>query len=177
MSGSMKKDRSIDFVSPVAVDILSALSIFDGRVCGSIRREMDTVGDIDVVVIAPLKTVSELLERMCKVHGYGFETLSNMEKVKKSAHFLVNGIQVDVYQASREDWGGLVLFLTGSATFNIMMRAAAKKKGLKLSQYGLFRGEECIASRTEREIFLALGLRYVEPKDRSFKTFGKLERR
>lgn len=64
-----------------------------------------------------------------------------------------------------ETWGTLVLIRTGSAEHNIKLSMIAQKKGLKLSHSGLTKNGEVITS-TEKEIFKALDLPYVEPEER-----------
>jgi DNA polymerase (family 10) len=127
-------------------------------VCGSIRRKMSTVGDIDIVALetpALLKKLGEL----------GF-------KIKDTvASSLINNISVSVYFADRTNWGSMIMHFTGSKAFNIMMRRLALKKGLTLNQYGVFnKGGVRIASRTENEIFDTIGMRHVKPVERN-KTF------
>jgi DNA polymerase (family 10) len=56
--------------------------------------------------------------------------------------------------------------LTGSPRFNIWQRALAKRKGFRLNEYGLWRENEWIAGRTEREIFDILGMKYYHPQER-----------
>lgn len=127
-------------------------------VCGSIRRKVSTVGDIDIVALE----TPVLLKRLS---GLGF-------KIKDTvATNTIDGISVSVYFADRTNWGSMIMHFTGSKAFNIMMRRLALKKGLTLSQYGVFnKGGVRIASRTENEIFDTLGMRRVKPVERN-KTF------
>jgi DNA polymerase/3'-5' exonuclease PolX len=53
---------------------------------------------------------------------------------------------------------------TGSGEFNVSIRSIAKKKGYRLNQYGLWKGDQCVASREERDIFAVLGLQYIQPE-------------
>jgi len=120
------------------------------EVCGSIRRRVPEVHDIDILAVCP-------------------------EQVGKIARFQTpGGIPVDVYYTNEESWGAFQLFLTGSAAYNVIMRAKAKAKGFKLSQYGLYERDtdKFVAGRTELEIYLVLQLGYLNPIDRSVK-FGE----
>jgi len=126
-------------------------------VCGSIRRKVSTVGDIDIVALetpALLKKLAEL----------GFKIRDSV------ASHTINDISVSVYFADRTNWGSMIMHFTGSKEFNIMMRRLALKKGLTLNQYGLFKGSVRVASKTENEIFDAIAMRHVKPIERS-KTF------
>ena len=68
-------------------------------------------------------------------------------------------------------WGILLLIRTGSSEHNIKLCNLAIRKGYRLAySQGLLNEEgEVIASRTEREVFQALGLDYVSPEDRELK--------
>jgi len=131
------------------------------EICGSIRRRADVVGDVDMVVSSPTKAVVEALK------GFPKKVVATPNKNEKGYTFLIEEVQFDFYYSSPENWGAMVLFLTGSQLFNIILRGMAKRDGMKLSQYGLFHNGEVIAGRTERQIFDALGLEYVEPERRT----------
>jgi len=155
------------------------------EVAGSIRRKKKEVNDIDIVAIpkyiqakSPLGTTisygpSETWREripgvlMClplKLLGHAFGS----ELMRLS--FRENGLQVDIYRARPETWGILLLVRTGSIEHNMKLCNIAKSKGLKLSasqgvvtQAGF---GEIIASNTEEEIFAALGLPYIDPRNR-----------
>jgi DNA polymerase (family 10) len=84
--------------------------------------------------------------------------------------FLSDGFQVDVYRARPETWGVILLVRTGSKDHNVKLCTLARSKGLKLSaSEGLVTQGgfgQVIASKTEEEIFSALGLEYIEPNYR-----------
>jgi len=126
-------------------------------VCGSLRRGVkDVVNDIDVVVIPSEEWKTE----------------------RKSFQYEIDGVQVDVNLTTEDSWGASILMWTGTKELNVKMRAVAKEKGLKLSQYGLFdkKTNEKIAGRTEEEIFEALGLKFLEPHEREIGWSEELER-
>jgi len=76
-------------------------------------------------------------------------------------------MQIDVFLATVENWGAMLLFATGSGKFNINMRGVAKRLfGYKLNQYGVWDGDVCLASKTEHEIFAVLKLPYQIPEKR-----------
>ncbi|NQS99730.1 MAG: PHP domain-containing protein, partial [Candidatus Omnitrophica bacterium] len=56
------------------------------------------------------------------------------------------------------------LYFTGSKEHNIKLRKLAKKKGLKINEYGLFRKNKCLVGRTEAEIFNKLKLPFIAPE-------------
>ena len=130
------------------------------EVCGSLRRNCEEVGDIDIVSNAPIEEIPRLMKdsRLTVHNGIG--------GASKKLQLEINGIQVDFYVADERNWDAAVLFLTGSAMFNIMMRGEAKRKGFLLNQYGLFRNNVAVAG-TEEQIFALLGMKYRFPNERN----------
>jgi DNA polymerase/3'-5' exonuclease PolX len=112
------------------------------HICGSIRRKEKMIRDIDILVIDP------------DMHGT-FEKGTIFE-----------GIELNLCFVKKECEGAGLLFLTGDYKFNIALRSKAKGMGMKLNRYGLFRGDDVIASETEHSIFKALKTPYVAPEKR-----------
>lgn len=164
-----KKKRKVAEIA-VALGIIETAvgyAATEHEICGSIRRGCEEVGDIDVVVDGPMKVVVYEIARSCIAAKVKFECLSNLEKSEKTVNLIVDSVQVDLYLATKENWGAMTLFLTGDPGFNIAIRASAKSQQLKLNQYGLWRGDDLLAAKTEEQIFDCIGLRYVEPQNRN----------
>ena len=126
--------------------------------CGSWRRGKKKCGDLDVVFIDRNNAVKQWL-----VENYGTKKNGTPQTT-----FLVDGVQVEFYEATQESWGTSTLMWTGSKWNNIKLRKAAQAKALKLSQHGLFNldGENLAAGKSEEEIFSLLGFEYIEPCNR-----------
>jgi hypothetical protein len=127
--------------------------------CGSYRRGAQMIGDIDFVVI--LKegyTLPQILPPNQGINWVG----------EQKAQVIIDGEKVDFRVTTPEAWGATILYFTGPADFNIKYRWMAKKRGLKLSEYGLFKRDtdEYLAGATEADIFTALGRPYRDPADR-----------
>ena len=88
---------------------------------------------------------------------------------KKISFDLKNGLRVDIRLVKRDQWGAALMYFTGSKEHNISVRKVAIKHGWKLNEYGLFDGEEVVASKEEEDIYFALGLNYYEPRNRTGK--------
>jgi len=134
-------------------------AVIRSAIAGSLRRCAETVGDIDLVVAtdnAPavmtafvsLPPVREIL-----VHG---DT--------KSAVRVRGGVQVDLRCVSDPEYPYLLHHSTGSKDHNVALRARAIARGLKINEYGLWRGEERLPCQDEAEFFRALGLAYIPPE-------------
>jgi DNA polymerase (family 10) len=128
---------------------------------GSIRRMKETIGDVDFLVISKNpKVVMDFfvsLPGVIKIWGKG--------KTKASVR-LEEGFDMDIRVLSKRSYGAALQYFTGSKEHNIVLRKLAIDKGLKLSEYGLFRGSKMIASETEEGIYKALGLQWIPPEMR-----------
>ena len=127
------------------------------RIVGSIRRRRPQVKDIDLVLI-----VKDWLSITTTLRKMSTKFLIDGTEQKR---VIYKGQQFDLYSASPETWGTLILIRTGSAQHNVKLSTLARKKGMKLSHRGLEKKGKVIAS-TERKIFESLGLDYVEPEER-----------
>lgn len=126
---------------------------------GSFRRMKETVGDADFLAVS---------SRPKDVMNY-FTSMPEVVRVyakgpTKSMVRLSNGLDCDLRVVPRESFGAALNYFTGSKAHNVALREIAIKKGLKLNEYGLFRGQKRIAGKSEEELYRALGLRYIEPE-------------
>ena len=137
---------------------------------GSLRRMKDTVGDIDILVTSSkpasvmrafiaLPQVAEVLEQ-----GSTKGSIRHRE-----------GIQVDLRVVEPACFGAALVYFTGSKQHNIRIRDMALKKGLKISEYGVFKvsTDRRIAGATEKEVYAAVGLPWIPPELRE--DAGELE--
>lgn len=139
-------------------------------VCGSVRRGMEMVNDVDMVVQAPADVVGKLIASACKRLNLEYELKGReLTPERKAFDCIIEGIQFNIMITRDESWGAAIMHLTGGQFFNIMMRGRAKKLGYKLNEKGLFHGEEQIAGRTEEQIFKALMIKHMRPEERSIK--------
>lgn len=123
-------------------------------VAGSVRRGKPTgIKDLDVIVVG---------EKIPKL-------LDDQKGGEKTQRGTLMGERVDFSLCSdREQLGAMLLFFTGSKWFNIRLRTVAKEKGWKLNRYALTDAMGgVIASRTEADIMVALGMQVVPPEGRS----------
>jgi len=151
----------------VAAQYAAALETWLGRapgarkvtVAGSCRRMRETVGDLDVLVAAA-------------VGGPVTERLLAYDEVKsvlargqtRSSVTLKSGLQVDLRVVPPESYGAALHYFTGSKAHNIAIRRLGQARGLKINEYGVFRGTSRIAGDTEESVYRAVGLPYIEPE-------------
>ncbi|MRR16958.1 MAG: DNA polymerase/3'-5' exonuclease PolX, partial [Deltaproteobacteria bacterium] len=135
---------------------------------GSLRRGNETVKDIDILA------ASAHPERLARAFaGYGeADSVIALGDTKVSIT-LAAGINADLRIVTADEFPYALHHFTGSREHNVAMRGRAKDLGLKMNEYGLFRGEENIVCRTEEELFAALGLQFIAPELRE--NMGEIE--
>ncbi len=128
-------------------------------ICGSLRRSKEVIRDIDLLVStrqpASIMKVFTSLPGIHEVTAHG-ET--------KSSIVLTSGLQADLRAVTEEQFPYALNYFTGSKAHNTALRGLAKKKGLKLNEYGLFRGSRLLKCKDEEELYAHLGLAYVPPE-------------
>ncbi len=137
----------------------SAPGIKQIEVAGSLRRRKETIGDIDILVTG--KDAQKVMERFVNYPKVR-EVLARGDT--KSSIVLESGIQVDLRFFDPESFGAGLCYFTGSKAHNIAVRTIAKQMGLKISEYGVFRGDKKIAGKTEEEVYKTLGLNFIPPE-------------
>lgn len=150
-------------VLPLIMEIEGRLSdlpeVGEVVVAGSTRRRKETIGDADILAISrkPDKVMDFFVAMPEVVHVHGQGKTKTMVKLK-------NGMDVDLRVVRKESFGAALNYFTGSKDHNVALRRIAQEKGLKLNEYGLFRGSKRIAGETEEEIYKALGLSFIPPE-------------
>jgi DNA polymerase (family 10) len=152
---------------PVATQYAEALVDYLKRVrgvkqvvvAGSYRRMKETVGDLDILVTA--QTDGAVMER--------FTAYDEVRKVLEQGEtrcsvVLKSGLQVDLRLVPAESYGAALYYFTGSKAHNIAVRRLAQAQGLKINEYGVFRGEQRVAGDTEESVFAAVGLPFIAPE-------------
>lgn len=135
---------------------------------GSFRRARETVGDLDVLVDA----------KDGAAVGEAFVKYPEVEEVleqgpTRASVRLRSGLQVDLRVLPAESYGAGLHYFTGSKAHNIAIRHLGQLRGLKISEYGVFRGERRVSGAKEEDVFRAVGLPWMPPEIRENR--GELE--
>ena len=147
------------YAEPLGRYLASIPGVTRVEVAGSYRRGRDTVGDLDVLVCAPASVdVFSALQRYPDVREL---TASG---TTKGSGALRNGLQFDVRVVPLQSFGAALQYFTGSKDHSIHVRRRAQERGLKLSEYGLYRGDRRLAGDTEEGVYEALGLSWIPPE-------------
>lgn len=161
--GRIPLHRVLPYVEALVGYIQNAFRGIQVTPAGSVRRRKETIGDIDILVTGgdPEKVIGH------------FVKYRDVQKVlarggTKASVVLRNGLQVDLRVLEKKNYGAALYYFTGSKEHNVAVRDRAKRMGLKISEYGVFREKSGrrIGGETEEEIFKAIGLHYIPPEMR-----------
>lgn len=153
----------LGYMLPIAWELKNNLELLDEvlevEIAGSIRRRKETIGDIDILVITddPVEVMD------------AFTHLGNVDRIilqgsSKSTVRLKENVSCDLRVVPEKSFGSALMYFTGSKETNVELRKLSIKNGLKLNEYGLFKGEEWVSGVTEEALFSELDLDYIEPE-------------
>ena len=145
--------------SPLVAYLRKTKGIKEITVAGSYRRRKETVGDLDILVTC--KKGSNVMDR--------FAEYEDVKKVvskgtTRSTIVLRSGLHVDLRVLRQVSYGAALHYFTGSKAHNIAVRKLGVKKKLKINEYGVFKGKKRTAGKTEKQVFEAVNLPYIEPE-------------
>lgn len=143
----------------IVADLQKLKSIKQATVAGSCRRRKETVGDLDVLV-----TSSDHNAAMDRLAANPLVVKVLARGDTKQRVRLKSGLELDLRVVPDESFGAASQYFTGSKEHNIVIRRRAQERGLKLNEYGLFRGDELVASRTEEDVYAAVDLPWIPPE-------------
>jgi DNA polymerase (family 10) len=170
-----KRFRLLDadqLVRPLIEHLRQCGKIDQIDVAGSYRRRMETVGDIDILVM------SDDAETVMK----SFQTFPEVERTiaagtTRGTIVLRSGLQVDLRILPRRSYGAALHYFTGSKAHNIAVRTLGVERGLRISEYGIFRvpkGKnaedigieegDLIGGAKEEDVFEAVDMDWVAPE-------------
>lgn len=160
------------FVRPLVEHMLQAPGVDRVDVAGSYRRRRETVGDIDLLAQCDV-------DRLAVMHH--FTSFPGVKKVvlsgeTRGAIVLRSGLPVDLRILPARSYGAALHYFTGSKEHNVAIRTLGVRRGLRISEYGIFTVEdgadvgasgvedgERVGGRTEEEVFKAVGLPWIPP--------------
>ncbi len=168
-TGRIRLDQAM-IAAQLVKDYLRPLPGVDRiETAGSLRRWAETIGDVDLLVttekpdskakqtpeqIIESFTGAPFVERVLAAGGTKGSVIIRAETTP---------VQIDVRVVPPESFGAAMQYFTGSKAHNIRLREIAIKAGLKLNEYGLFKGDTVVAGAVEQEIYEKLGLDFIDP--------------
>jgi DNA polymerase (family X) len=131
------------------------------ELAGSVRRRRETIGDLDILVTSrDAEKVFDVASKLPEVQSIV------LRGPTKETLIYQPGIQVDIRVLVPESFGAALQYFTGSKDHNVRLRSIARDRGLKINEYGVFRGDERIAGATETDVYATLGLPLIPPEIR-----------
>lgn len=140
-------------------DLKKVPGVREASVAGSCRRRKETCGDLDVLAVADDST--KAMDRLAQ-HPSVEKVLARGETKQRVR--LHGGLELDLRVVPEESYGAAMQYFTGSKEHNIVIRRRAQERGLKINEYGVYRGEKSIAGRTEEEVYAAVDLPWIPPE-------------
>ena len=164
MSREKKEERTklnvAEEVANAVVDhLMKVKGVKKAVVAGSYRRKKETVADLDI--LAACEKGSKVMEAFVN-----YEDVARViaKGKTKSAVALRSGIQTDLRVVPESSYGAALHYFTGSKPHNIAIRMLGVRRGLKINEYGIFKGARRIGGKTEEEVFRHVGLSFIEPE-------------
>jgi DNA polymerase (family X) len=146
-------------VWPLVDYLKRAPGVGEVTVAGSYRRCQETIGDVDIVAIAakgpPVASWLTQYPEVARVTAAG-DTRATV--------VLRSGLQVDLRIVRKESYGSALHYFTGSKAHNIAVRRLGQLSGLKINEYGVFRGRRRVAGESEEEVYKAIDLPFIPPE-------------
>ncbi len=142
-------------------DLKRAAPLDQIEVAGSLRRRRESVGDLDLLVTSTQPAA--VLDAFGRLPGVASVKLRGGTK---ETVVLDDRLQVDLRVVEPAAFGSALQYFTGSKDHNVHLRTLSRDRGLKLNEYGVFRGEERVAGATEEEVYAALELPWIPPEIR-----------
>ncbi|MFN9048349.1 MAG: DNA polymerase/3'-5' exonuclease PolX [Planctomyces sp.] len=146
-------------VETIVADLRQLPAVVRCEAAGSCRRRRETCGDLDVLAIC-----SDPAPPMDRLAAHPLVALVLQRGETKQRVRLVSGIELDLRVVPEESFGAAMQYFTGSKEHNVVLRQRAKDLGLKINEYGVFRGDETVAGRTEEDVYAAVGLPWIPPE-------------
>ncbi|MBD3354698.1 DNA polymerase/3'-5' exonuclease PolX [Candidatus Woesearchaeota archaeon] len=162
----MRIDKALEIAKELVDHIEDNAPVQEIDYVGSIRRMKKTIGDIDILVISKKpKKVMEVFTKMDTV-----KKVISKGKTRSSVMLKEDNIHVDIRVVDKSSYAAAMQYFTGSKEHSIELRKIAKKKGYKISEYGIFKRKKGknrkIPLKNEDSLYNKLDMQYVPPEMR-----------
>lgn len=151
--------------APIVAGLRKLPGVSHAESAGSLRRRMETVGDLDFLVAAEGDAVAPVMDWFCAQPGVVEVTAKG--ETKSSVRF-ESGLQADLRVVPAAQFFFALHHFTGSKDHNVAMRRRALDRGLSLSEWGLTPTKDGVekppVATSEAEVFGALGLPWIPPE-------------
>jgi DNA polymerase (family 10) len=170
-AGRVKLVDADQHVAPLVDYLGRSPNVEQIEVAGSYRRRKETVRDIDLLVVSGRSDAAV-------EHFLAYPEVKKVDSSgeTRSSVVLRSGLQVDLRIVAPASYGAALVYFTGSKEHNVKLRMRAVRQGLRVSEYGVFRGGgdaaeagdpwagEFVAGGTEADVYEAVGLEWIPPE-------------
>jgi DNA polymerase (family 10) len=160
---SSHQRRQLGVVLPLAEKLLAEARqiklVERADLAGSIRRRSETIGDIDLLIVS--SDGEEALRQFVKLPSIKRVTALGETR---AAVIIEGDLQADVRAVPQESYGAALHYFTGSKQHSVRLRTMARARGLKINEYGVFRGDKRIGGADEEDVYRALGMKMISPE-------------
>lgn len=156
--GRIVLSKALPYAEAIVHELQKLNAVERVLIAGSLRRMRETIGDIDILVVSTRP--GEVMDAFTRLEGV--EDVIAKGDTKSS--IVLTGINADLRVVDAASFGAAAHYFTGSKDHNVRIRELGVKRGLKINEYGVFRGEERIGGATEEEVFASVGLAYIPPE-------------
>lgn len=161
--GRMPYPIAADIFEKVKAHIMQLPYIKRIDAMGSLRRGRETIGDVDVSVMADDEHSKAIIEHFLAIPGK--LAIDNAGDAKASIIFPPN-VRIDLRTQNEKQYGSMLQYFTGSKQHNVNLREYALKQDYSLNEYGIkdTKTGELHLFSNEEDFYGFLGLAYVPPE-------------
>ena len=169
--------QASEFGSALLAEVRKLKGVVRAELAGSLRRRRETIADLDIVAaVKNADAGAAISAAFCKLSGVVQTIVTGPSKCSVR---IASGMQADLRIVPEENFGAAMMYFTGSKDHNVKVRSLALKQKMTLNEWGLYKLDEYekaekeiakapalkpVASKTESDVYAALGLSYVEPE-------------
>jgi len=175
--GRLQRLRVRPLVEKMLESLRSVTGVVQAEAAGSYRRQCETVRDIDVLVQAPITSVS-LVKKAFSEFGVLLSAGQKKMRLRHEGSYKDGYgervdyiLYIDLLVVEAKSWGSAICYFTGSKQHNVELREIAASRGFIVNEHGIYKGrvmdeKNRVGGANETDLYDILGLPFVEPKDR-----------
>ena len=149
----------IDLANIILEQIRQLPSVTRADLVGSVRRNKDTVKDIDIICSATPNVFKQIKQ---------LDTIKRIISKSEDSAVIetIAGVCIDFRIIDPESYGAALVFFSGSKEHNILIRERGEERGLEINEYGVWKNQQWVAGTTEESVYAAIDSKFIPPEER-----------